>query len=164
MAGNDQRPKRILAIASGGGHWVQLLRLRPAWDGCEVTYASTMEGYQSEVLHDAQLRGQPTPRCVILPEANRWQKLRLLKLVVKLSWLLVWLRPDVIITTGAAHGFLAIRFGRLLGARTVWIDSIANVDELSLSGKMAGRVAEVWLTQWPHLAQPEGPRYEGAVL
>ena len=30
------RPK-ILAIASGGGHWIQLLRLRPAFSGADVT-------------------------------------------------------------------------------------------------------------------------------
>ena len=37
--------KRILALSSGGGHWVQLLRLRPAFDdGCEVTFATVDKG------------------------------------------------------------------------------------------------------------------------
>jgi hypothetical protein len=52
----------------------------------------------------------------------------------------------------------------LLGARTIWIDSIANVEELSLSGRRIGKHAHLWLTQWPHLAAPGGPRYEGSVL
>jgi hypothetical protein len=34
----------------------------------------------------------------------------------------------------------------------VWIDSIANVEQLSLSGKLAARVAGRTYTQWPHLA------------
>ena len=51
-----------------------------------------------------------------------------------------------------------------LGATTVWIDSIANVEELSMSGRHARRHADVWLTQWPHLAQPDGPHYRGGVL
>jgi hypothetical protein len=51
-----------------------------------------------------------------------------------------------------------------LRARTIWIDSIANVERLSSSGAQARRVADVWLTQWEHLARPEGPEYWGAVL
>jgi hypothetical protein len=74
-------------------------------------------------------------------------------------------RPDVIISTGAAPGYFALWIGRrLLGARTIWIDSIANVDRLSLAGAKAGRVADLWLTQWPHLAKPGGPAFAGAVL
>jgi hypothetical protein len=74
------------------------------------------------------------------------------------------MRPDVIVTTGAAPGYFAVRFGRLLGTRTVWVDSIANAEELSMSGRMAGKHASLWLTQWPHLAQGGGPEYRGSVL
>jgi hypothetical protein len=59
---------------------------------------------------------------------------------------------------------VAIRLGRLIGARTVWIDSIANVETLSLSGAKIGRYVDLWLTQWPHLAKPEGPEFKGAVI
>lgn len=31
----------ILAVASGGGHWIQLLRLAPAFAGADVHYATT---------------------------------------------------------------------------------------------------------------------------
>ena len=57
-----------------------------------------------------------------------------------------------------------MRFGRLMGARTIWLDSIANVEELSMSGRRIGHYVDLWLTQWPHLAQPEGPHYMGSVL
>ena len=32
---------RIMAVASGGGHWVELRRIVPAFDGAEVVYVST---------------------------------------------------------------------------------------------------------------------------
>jgi hypothetical protein len=70
----------------------------------------------------------------------------------------------VVISTGAAPGYFALRFGKRLGARTIWLDSIANVDELSLSGQRAGKYAGLWLTQWQHLATPAGPHFAGAVL
>ena len=33
-----------------------------------------------------------------------------------------------------------------------------------LSGQLAGRFADLWLTQWRHLARPGGPNYIGSVL
>jgi UDP-N-acetylglucosamine:LPS N-acetylglucosamine transferase len=73
-------------------------------------------------------------------------------------------RPDVIISTGAAPGYFALRLGKWFGARTIWVDSIANVEKLSLSGQRVGKYADLWLTQWPHLARPEGPYFMGGVL
>ncbi|MCA9449678.1 MAG: UDP-N-acetylglucosamine--LPS N-acetylglucosamine transferase, partial [Candidatus Omnitrophica bacterium] len=78
--------------------------------------------------------------------------------------ILLRVKPDVILSTGAAPGYMAIRLGRLFGAKTIWLDSIANVEELSLSGQQVGKFTDLWLTQWPHLAQPEGPKFEGSVL
>ena len=47
-----------------------------------------------------------------------------------------------------------MRFGSLLGIRTLWLDSIANADELSLSGVKASKFATLALTQWPELGPP----------
>ena len=84
-------------------------------------------------------------------------------LVVVLT-ILLRTRPDVVVSTGAAPGYFALRIGKMLGARTIWVDSIANVDELSLSGQLVKAYADMWLTQWPHLAKPGGPECHGAVL
>ena len=48
---DDAAPKpKLLAIASAGGHWVQLQRLVPAWDEYDVVYVST----QSDMLSSAR--------------------------------------------------------------------------------------------------------------
>lgn len=146
---------KLLAIASGGGHWVQLLRLRKAFEGCEVTYSSVRHGYAADV---------PGERFVRVPDATRWDRLRLLWMTVRVAWLVLSSRPDVIISTGAAPGYVAIRVGKMLGARTIWIDSIANVEEVSLSGQRIGKHADLWLTQWLHLAGSQGPYFKGSVL
>jgi hypothetical protein len=51
----------------------------------------------------------------------------------------------------------------MVGARTIWLDSIANSDRPSLSGTFARPFASLWLTQWKHLADG-ALRYEGALL
>lgn len=146
---------KLLAISSGGGHWIQLLRLRPAFDGCDVTYATVREGYRADV-GDADFR--------LIHDANRWHKIDLIRCALGILWLLVRLKPEVVITTGAAPGYFALLIGKRLGARVVWIDSVANAEELSLSGRKAGAFADLWLTQWPHLARERGPCCLGSVL
>ncbi len=97
-------------------------------------------------------------------DANLWNKWAIVVMFLQVAWRLLRVRPDYVVTTGAAPGFAAVLCGRLVGAKTVWIDSIANSETLSTSGARVGRWAHVWLTQWEHLARPEGPHYWGAVL
>ena len=151
----DGTATKVLAVASGGGHWVQLLRLLPAFDNCDVAYVTVSETYRSQIS-----RG----RFYVVPDATRWNKLRLFWMGIQLMRILLSERPDVVISTGAAPGFFAIRLGRVLGARTIWIDSIANVERLSMSGEKIGPHVDLWLTQWPHLARRDGPHFVGAVL
>ena len=89
--------------------------------------------------------------------------MQVLKMAVQVFKILRREKPDVVISTGAAPGLLGIIAGRSVGAKTVWIDSIANVERLSLSGKLAARVANRTYTQWPHLAT-EKILYNGNVL
>jgi len=160
---------RVLAIASSGGHWVQLQRIRPAWEGCDVAYVTTDKGARDFIIQDARDRSLVELRCYTVCSANRWQKVRLVRQLLRITMILFQERPDVIISTGAAPGFFALRIGKLLGARTIWIDSIANAETLSLSGKKAGSCADLWLTQWEHLKGSEDPErglpvFKGAVL
>ena len=83
---------------------------------------------------------------------------------LQLLWVLIRVRPHVVVSTGAAPGCLAILMGRVLGARTIWLDSIANVEAVSMSGRLVRRAAGLWLTQWPHLAVDEGPEFAGRVF
>ena len=150
----SRRP-RLLAVASGGGHWVQLLRLRPAFEDARVTYVTVRRSYASDV---------PGEDLRVVPDATRWNKFKLLLMAAKILWIVLAVRPDVVISTGAAPGHFAIRFGRLVGARTCWIDSIANAEELSLSGRKIRRHATKVLSQWADVAEAEGVEHAGSVL
>lgn len=155
------RQVHVMAISSAGGHWVQLMRLRPAWEGLAVTYVTTDPGLEGPLRDES--RGMK-PGFRVITEANRWQKARLVKQLAQLVLVFLQTRPDVVITTGAAPGYFALRLGRLFGARTIWIDSMANAEEMSLSGQHAKAHADLWLTQWEHLATTDGPSFLGSVL
>ncbi|WP_025899925.1 hypothetical protein [Sneathiella glossodoripedis] len=157
---------KVLAISSAGGHWVQLQRISPAWDGCKVIYATTRSEYFAEILKSSANRNQTEPVFETFVAANRWQKIRLLIQLIQILWIIVKHRPDFVVSTGAASGYFALRIGKLTGAKTIWLDSIANSEELSLSGQKVSKYADLYLTQWEHLANPDqgGPLFKGAVI
>lgn len=156
MSDSPRKP-RVLAVSSGGGHWVQLQRLTPAFADCDVAWATVRPQYREDLAHQGD-------RFHVLPDATRWNKLALLHLMFRVVVVILKERPDAIITTGAAPGYFALLVGRLLRKRTCWIDSIANIEELSLSGRKASRWATLWLTQWEHLSTETGPYFHGCVL
>jgi UDP-N-acetylglucosamine:LPS N-acetylglucosamine transferase len=147
--------RKVLAISSRGGHWVQLLRLRPAFGKVDVTFVTTKAEYKS-MVEGARFR--------VVCEATRKQKLRMIWLLGQIFWILLAERPTAIVTTGAAPGYLAIRLGKLFGIKTLWLDSIGNAEELSLSGRLASKHADCTLTQWSHLASPGVVDFRGAVV
>lgn len=151
----EGRRKRILAVASAGGHWVQLQRVMPAFEGHEVVYVTTDPVYREQFREN---------RVHVVNDANQWDRIGSLRLGLRVAWIVLRERPHVAFSTGAAPGCFAIIFARLVRAKTIWLDSIANIDQMSLSGRLVRRFATLWLTQWPHLSGDGGPEYAGRVF
>jgi hypothetical protein len=147
---------KVLVVASGGGHWIQLRRLTPAFDGLDVAFVSVHSNYAEEVSGH---------RFYAVRDVTRWDRIGLVVLIAQLTFILMRERPRVVVTTGSAPGMIALALAKcLLRARTMWIDSIANCEQMSMSGQRAARFCDVWLTQWPHLRRADGPDYWGAVI
>lgn len=147
---------RVMAVASGGGHWVQLSRLTRAMEGHDSLWLTTMP------VSVPPCGERPVVR---IQDFSRSEPLRMFGAIFHLWKVVRGYRPDVVITTGAAPGLIALAVAKLQGSRTIWLESIANADTLSMSGKMARYVADLRLTQWPHLAEShENLSYFGQVL
>ncbi len=134
---------------------MQLLRLLPAVREHDVVVTCNHSDYGKKI---------PGARFRWVPDASLDSKWRLgLQATMVALWVLRE-RPDVVLSTGASSGYFALRMGKRLGAKTVWVDSLANVEQLSVSGTRVEPYADLWLTQWKHLARPAGPGFRGAVL
>ncbi|MBY6090995.1 UDP-N-acetylglucosamine--LPS N-acetylglucosamine transferase [Maritimibacter alkaliphilus] len=148
--------QRVLAICSSGGHWMQLMRLQRSFEGLDVAYACTRADYEKDV---------PGHRFYVVGEVNSKSLQRMPRTLYTVMRALLKERPDTIITTGALPGLTALVLGKVFfRSKTIWIDSIANSEQISVSGRHASRIADVFLTQWPHLSSPDGPDYWGAVI
>lgn len=144
--------EKMIAIASSGGHWIQLKRLTKLFDSYRMTFITTDKSLESHNTY-------------VVRDSNKDTKIKLMITAIQVFYIVLKIRPHVIVTTGAAPGLFAIIIGKLIGARTVWIDSIANGSEMSLAGKKARIWSSLWLTQWPELAGTEPKlKYLGRVI
>jgi len=142
---------KILAVSSTGGHWIQLRRLENFFLQYNTVYICTSK------------KDVGKNKFYKVIEASRWNKVQLLTQFVKVYKIFVIEKPDMIISTGASVGIWAIFMGFLNKKTTIWIDSIANYNKISLSGKIVKPFCTYFLTQWPHLSKSK-ILYKGDVL
>jgi len=147
--------KKILAVASAGGHWAQLMLLSDAFKHCQVHYITTH-------LNQAEFDNPSTLSKVT--DADLSSKLKLIPLAMQILVIVLRQRPEVVVSTGAAPGFFAVLFAKLIGSHTIWVDSMANFSELSVSGKYASKFCDLCLTQWPELSDGDRVKHVGSLL
>lgn len=147
--------RKVIAIASAGGHWKELMLLEPVFEKFNVSFITTMDG-----LND----GGETQNTFVVKDSNQNEKLSVVISFIQILKLIYSIKPDCIISTGASPGALAMMIGRLYGCKTIWVDSIANSEELTLGGKIASYFADVTLTQWEHLADNKSVFYKGSLF
>ena len=147
--------KKVMAVASIGGHWIQLLRIaRPMEEHYDMIYVSTNPKCATMV------EGQKFYQTTDFSRTDAWKMIPSFFKAIKLIWRE---KPDAIITTGAAPGLVFLLVGKLLGIKTIWIDSIANAKHLSASGRIASKFASRTYAQWQDLATGK-IQYAGNVL
>lgn len=150
----EREKPRILAVASFGGHLVQLMRMMQPLERCNhISYISTAE------------EGRPSENVdyYVVCDFSRTNPWRALSQLKRMRAIMKQEKPDIVISTGAAPGLTAIVAAKMMGIRTLWIDSIANADRLSMCGRIARHIASKTLTQWPHLVA-KNVEYHGNAL
>jgi UDP-N-acetylglucosamine:LPS N-acetylglucosamine transferase len=147
----------VCLVASAGGHTNQLLKLEKGWRGHDTFWITTT------ALVALKLRKYG--KCYVVGECNRQVPLKIIAVVMRCLKAIVSERFDVVISTGAAVGCIVCFLGKLLGAKVIWIDSITNVERISLSGRMVRYIADLFFVQWPELAEEyKNVEYIGQVI
>jgi UDP-N-acetylglucosamine:LPS N-acetylglucosamine transferase len=141
---SNQKQLRICLAASAGGHISQLLKLAESWNGYETFCVTTTEVVRNKLSKSGEV--------YVVGECNRQHPIRVVAVLLRCCRIIFKERPDVVISTGAAAGCMLCFLGKMFGAKVVWIDSITNVERISLSGRMVRYIADLFLVQWPELA------------
>ena len=136
---------RVALVGSSGGHLAQLLALAPFWEQHERFWVTFDTEDAISLLADERSYWCFRPTNRNFPNLVR-------------NTILAWRilrreRPDLIVSTGAAVAVPFFWVGRLLGARTVFIEVIDRMDHGTWTGRLIRPVATRILIQWPEQAK-----------
>jgi len=142
---------KIALICSSGGHLFELLRLRECFSDQPHFWVTFLTEDAQILLQDQRVYWAyyPTNRSLTKFAKNLFLAGKILRRE----------RPTHIITTGAGVAVPFIYLARLFGAKTIYLESLARIDGLSLSGKLVYFFVDHFLVQWEELAR----RYRRAV-
>lgn len=146
-------------IASSGGHWEELMCLKTLAEAHDTVYITEAGG---------QAADSGLERLYVLPQINRKQKdflWKFLKLMVSSGRILRRQRPDFLVTTGALIAYPFCVWAKLLGAKVIYIESFARVNDRSLTGRLVYPLADLFLVQWePLLKLYPKAKYVGGIF
>ena len=133
---------KICFAASTGGHYEQLMMLKPL-----------MEKYDSFVVtekteYSAKARNEKT---YFMKQVNRREKDFLLKMLINvfLSIKIFFKeKPDIIICTGALAMIPICLISKMLGKKLIYIESFAKVTSPTETGKLLYKFADQFYVQW----------------
>lgn len=138
---------KICFAASSGGHFEQLLMLKPLmekYEGFLVTektvYNVEVSGVRMYYLHQVNRR-EPTFPLIMIGNA-----VRSLSIFLKES-------PDVVITTGVLAVIPICLCAKLFRKKVIFIESFAKVTSPTETGRLLYRFADRFYVQWPQMKE-----------
>lgn len=142
---------KIALVCSSGGHLLELLQLRECFEQHPHFWVTFFTEDAQVLLKDelAYWAYSPTNRSL-----NKFVK------NIFLAWKILKLeRPTHIITTGAGVAVPFFFLAKLFSVKTIYLESLARLENLSLSGRLVYFLADHFLVQWEELAR----RYRRAI-
>ena len=138
--------RQVLFIASTGGHLNELLQLSPMFK--EHDYYLITEKTKSNMY----LKDKYPKRVNYLVYGTRSNMLtypfKLLYNCFKSLFLYLKVRPKVIITTGAHSAGPMCCIGKIFGSKIIYIETFANSETKSVTGKLVYKFADLFIVQW----------------
>ncbi|MBR1884197.1 MAG: polysaccharide biosynthesis protein [Clostridia bacterium] len=139
----------VMYVASAGGHLSELLELEPLFKKhskviiTEKTESTLKLKEKYDLKYVAYGSKQYMYKYIFIFPYN----------IIKAMYYILKYRPKVIITTGAHTGGIFVTVGKILGKKTIYIESMAKVDSLSQTGKFVYNKVDKFYVQWEDLCK-----------
>ena len=141
--------KKVLFISSTGGHLSELLKLEPLFKNCDY-YIVTEKDKSTQVLQQ-KYQG----KVHYLPYCTRSKIFSYIfiytYLIFKSMYLFIKIKPEIVITTGTHTAVPMCYIGKIFKKRIVYIESFANINKRTLTGKIVYPIANLFIVQWQNM-------------
>jgi len=122
---------------------VQAKQLAPVYEKYEHFYFTFSGGVADEI--------KKTERVRTVPNIVRHNPLSWIIGAVLSGYIAIIERPDIVITTGAGIVVFFCVFTKLLGAKLIFIESMARVERPTLTARFLYPFSDLFIIQWPNL-------------
>lgn len=138
----SKQNKKICFAASSGGHYEQLLMLKPL-----------MQKYESFVITEKTLYSTTikNEKMYYLKQVNRKEKKFISRMIVNSVislGIFIKERPDVVICTGVLSMIPMCLLAKVFGKKLIYIESFAKVTSATETGKLMYKFADQFYVQW----------------
>lgn len=141
--------KKVLFISSTGGHFDELMQLEPIFKNYDY-YIATEKDKSTEELKKKYIN-----RISYMVYGTRQKMLTypfiFLINIFKSLILYIKIKPKYIVSTGAHTAVPICYIGKLLGSRIIFIETFANQNTRTLSGKMIYPISDLFIVQWEEM-------------
>ena len=143
----SKKKTKICFAASSGGHYEQILMLKPLmqkYDSFLLTektfYNAAQKDIKTYYLHQVNRREISFPFTMI---GNSFRSL----------FILIKERPDVVITTGVLAVIPMCLLAKIFRKKLIYIESFAKVTSPTITGKVLYKYADRFYVQWPQMKE-----------
>ena len=141
--------RKVLFISSTGGHLSELLALKPLFS--KYKYEIVTEKTASTI----SLKEKYGKKIHYLIYGTKHHMLSYLWKtplnIIKSMYLYFKIRPKVVITTGAHTAVWMCYIAKLFRSKIIYIETLANINTKTLSGKLIYPIADEFIVQWEEM-------------
>lgn len=140
-----EKKLKVCLVGSSGGHLSHLYLLKTFWES-KKRFWVTFDKEDAKSL----LQGEKIYFCYY--PSNRSIKALLIN-TFKALQILPKERPDIIISSGAAPAIPFFYIGKLLGAKTIYIEVFDRIDSPTIAGRLCYPVTDKFIVEWEEMKQ-----------
>ena len=148
------KKKKVLFIASTGGHLDELLQLKGMFD--KYDYHIITERTKSNL----SLKNKYPKRVNYLVYGSYTKPLSKMIYPFKLAYntlksleLYLIIRPKYIVSTGAHTSGPMLLIGHIFGSKVIFIETFANSNSKSKTGTIVSKFADLFIVQWESMKE-----------
>ena len=142
-----KKPVKICFAASSGGHFEQLMMLRPLMEKYDSFILTEKTQYQTQVDGVRMYLMKK-----VIPIDRFYIPWTIVNILHSL-WIFLKERPDVVISTGVFVTVPICVFAKLFGKKVIYIESFAKVTSPTKTGRFLYRFADRFYVQWDQMLE-----------
>lgn len=136
---------KVCLVGSSGGHLTHLYMLKPFWENKERFWVTFDKEDARSLLKEEKMyyAYYPSNRSLKALFINTFRAIKILSKE----------KPNLIISSGAAPAIPFFWIGKLMRAKTVYIEVFDRIDSATMAGKLCYPVTDRFIVEWEEMTQ-----------